>query len=338
MAKITTVTSSPSRAIVHSDCSVYIPDPSPSSTTTLRSGQATAAPVAIGRPKPIGPAGHRQPVMPARASRSPACTGGRRGDALVHDDRLLGQQRRDRLRDPVQPHRTRGQGRQVERLERRLGQIARGHAQLLGKAPQRPFVIHRRGPHKLDHPAIGVLGQAGLARIGEEPGGARGAAQHQRRHVRQDPQVVLDPVGQPLDPHRPRAAPDARRRNRARSAGTPRPWQPSRPAAPGRHAARDGRPTAPRRGLRARGRRRRSRCRTAMRRRAPAARSSAPPASVQAVLAGRISVAICPFLARAARTASAPSRGHLRGIAPTPASSATPPARSPTVSPFSGAS
>ena len=38
----------PSRAWVHSDCSVYIALPSPTMQITLRSGQATAAPVATG--------------------------------------------------------------------------------------------------------------------------------------------------------------------------------------------------------------------------------------------------------------------------------------------------
>src|SRR6185312_476856 len=51
----TVVTSSPSRACVHSACIVYMPLPSPSRQTTLRSGQATAAPVASGRPNPIDP-------------------------------------------------------------------------------------------------------------------------------------------------------------------------------------------------------------------------------------------------------------------------------------------
>ena len=53
--KITTVTSSCSRAIVHSDWIVYIAEPSPSSASTGRSGQATAAPTATGRPWPIAP-------------------------------------------------------------------------------------------------------------------------------------------------------------------------------------------------------------------------------------------------------------------------------------------
>ena len=52
------VTSRPSRACVHSDWIVYIADPSACSSTTGRSGTATAAPVAVGRPQPIDP-----PVM-----------------------------------------------------------------------------------------------------------------------------------------------------------------------------------------------------------------------------------------------------------------------------------
>ena len=48
-------TSRPSRAWVHSDCIVYSALPSASRLTTLRSGQATAAPVATGMPWPIAP-------------------------------------------------------------------------------------------------------------------------------------------------------------------------------------------------------------------------------------------------------------------------------------------
>src|SRR5438045_7532320 len=47
--------SSPSRACVHSACTVYIALPSACSETTRRSGQATAAPVASGMPSPIEP-------------------------------------------------------------------------------------------------------------------------------------------------------------------------------------------------------------------------------------------------------------------------------------------
>ena len=49
------VTSRPSRACVHSDCSVYMALPSACSASTGRSGQATAAPVAVGGPCPIAP-------------------------------------------------------------------------------------------------------------------------------------------------------------------------------------------------------------------------------------------------------------------------------------------
>src|SRR6201985_723844 len=45
----------PSRACVHNDCSVSIALPSPTMQITLRSGHATAAPVATGVEKPIEP-------------------------------------------------------------------------------------------------------------------------------------------------------------------------------------------------------------------------------------------------------------------------------------------
>ena len=51
-----------SRACVQSACSVYIALPSASRQTTLRSGQATAAPVASGMPWPIAPPVRREPA------------------------------------------------------------------------------------------------------------------------------------------------------------------------------------------------------------------------------------------------------------------------------------
>ena len=100
------VTSSCSRAIVHSDWIVYIAEPSPWSARTGRSGHATAAPTATGRPWPMAP--------PVRVSTSwrgaPAvCAGERhaRGLGLVGDDRALGQDGPDRLADRVGGERTR---------------------------------------------------------------------------------------------------------------------------------------------------------------------------------------------------------------------------------------
>jgi hypothetical protein len=55
LLKITTVTSSSSRAMVQSDWIVYIAEPSPSSAMTGRSGEAIAAPTATGSPCPIAP-------------------------------------------------------------------------------------------------------------------------------------------------------------------------------------------------------------------------------------------------------------------------------------------
>ena len=64
---MTVVTSRPSRAWVHSDCSVYIALPSASRLTTWRSGQATAAPVASGHAHADRAAGEREPVVPGGA-------------------------------------------------------------------------------------------------------------------------------------------------------------------------------------------------------------------------------------------------------------------------------
>src|SRR5215510_5214962 len=47
----------PSRACVHRACSVYIALPSACRLITVRSGQAMAAPVAQGGPRPIAPPG-----------------------------------------------------------------------------------------------------------------------------------------------------------------------------------------------------------------------------------------------------------------------------------------
>ena len=49
------VTSSSSRACVHSAWIVYMAEPSASSEITGRPGAPTAAPVAAGRPQPIAP-------------------------------------------------------------------------------------------------------------------------------------------------------------------------------------------------------------------------------------------------------------------------------------------
>ena len=55
LANTTLTTLSRSRAWVHSDCKAYMPPPSDCKHTVLRSGQATAAPVAQGKPWPIAP-------------------------------------------------------------------------------------------------------------------------------------------------------------------------------------------------------------------------------------------------------------------------------------------
>ena len=86
--------SSCSRACVHSAEIVYIALPSASSARTLRSGQATAAPVATRQALADRAAGEREPVVRG-------CARGRRREPqpgrirLVGHDRPLGQQRAD---------------------------------------------------------------------------------------------------------------------------------------------------------------------------------------------------------------------------------------------------
>ncbi len=95
LAKINVVTSSLSRACVHSAWTVYMALPSPSSVTTLRSGQATAAPVASGMPMPIEPPMFwSQSCGRGRARRREEAAAGR--DRLVDDDRILGKQGAER--------------------------------------------------------------------------------------------------------------------------------------------------------------------------------------------------------------------------------------------------
>ena len=91
-----------SRACVQSAWMVYIAEPSAWMLSTFLSGHAIAAPVAIGMPRPIEPPMFCQPGVRMRiARRGEEGAPGR--DALVHHDRVLGNQRADRLgeRDQV---------------------------------------------------------------------------------------------------------------------------------------------------------------------------------------------------------------------------------------------
>src|SRR5580704_11796479 len=78
-----------SRAWVHSDCSVYIALPSPTMQITLRSGQATAAPVATGVENPIEP--------PMFCNQSCGAAAG--GDGFVDHDGIFRDRHGQRLRD-----------------------------------------------------------------------------------------------------------------------------------------------------------------------------------------------------------------------------------------------
>src|SRR5580693_2347489 len=69
-----------SRACVHSDWMVYIALPSPTMQITLRSGQATAAPVETGVEKPIEP-----PMFCNQSCGLAAAVGGKEPRTVVRD-------------------------------------------------------------------------------------------------------------------------------------------------------------------------------------------------------------------------------------------------------------
>src|SRR6476661_6672515 len=69
-----------SRACVHSDWIVYIALPSPTMQITLRSGHATAAPVAMGVENPIEP-----PMFCSQSWGAAAAVGGKKPRPVVMD-------------------------------------------------------------------------------------------------------------------------------------------------------------------------------------------------------------------------------------------------------------
>jgi hypothetical protein len=89
LLKMMLMTLSFSRAMVQSAWMVYIDVPSPISASTGRSGQAMAAPTALGRPWPMAP-----PVSVMRSWRgAPAVNRAQhqpRGDGLVDEDGVVG--------------------------------------------------------------------------------------------------------------------------------------------------------------------------------------------------------------------------------------------------------
>src|SRR5439155_22330481 len=80
LANTMVVTLRPSRAWVHSDCSVYMALPSPTMQITLRPGQATAAPVATGVENPIEP-----PMFCSQSCGAEAAVGGKKPRPVVRD-------------------------------------------------------------------------------------------------------------------------------------------------------------------------------------------------------------------------------------------------------------
>src|SRR5207248_1901447 len=73
-----------SRAWVHKDWMVYIALPSPTMQITLRSGQATAAPVATGVEKPIEP-----PMFCSQSCGAAAAVGGKKPRPVVMDSSTM---------------------------------------------------------------------------------------------------------------------------------------------------------------------------------------------------------------------------------------------------------
>src|SRR5579863_2215379 len=84
LANTIVVTLRPSRACVHSDCRVYMALPSPTMQITLRSGQATAAPVATGVEKPIEP-----PMFCNQSCGADAAVGGKKPRPVVMDSSTM---------------------------------------------------------------------------------------------------------------------------------------------------------------------------------------------------------------------------------------------------------
>src|ERR1700688_2239030 len=80
LANTIVVTLRPSRAWVHNDWRVYIALPSPTMQITLRSGQATAAPVATGVENPIEP-----PMFCSQSCGAAAAGGGKKPRPVVMD-------------------------------------------------------------------------------------------------------------------------------------------------------------------------------------------------------------------------------------------------------------
>ena len=151
------------RACVHSACSVYIPEPSPSMAKTWRSGQATAAPVGRGQTLADGAAGDVQPVMRRctlgqRIGLAAAC------DGLVRDDCVLGHQRAKGSPNGIRRERAARQGRALQGGERKRDlrraqlfaqRVERGGNVFMRLSQQMDFGVRRRQP-------------AGTVRIGEE--------------------------------------------------------------------------------------------------------------------------------------------------------------------------
>ena len=201
------MTSSPSRAWVHSDCSVYIALPSACRLSTGRSGHATAAPVATGIPKPIEPpvsvsqSWGGQPAVAGDAQIPPVCASSTTiaSSASVAPTASATAWRGERAGRAARA------GTRAARRARR-----RGRAEPVGE---------------LGDGGDAALGDVGehvhLAAVGHEVAGLAGVGEERHRRLRADEDEVAQPgelrrrelgeVAEPLDRRDARAAPDAGR-------------------------------------------------------------------------------------------------------------------------------
>ena len=164
LLKMTVVTSSCSRACVHSAESVYMALPSASSASTGRSGQAIAAPVASGSPWPMAP-----PVSVSQScGGAPAVAPGSHSpDVLASsdDDRALGQQRADD-RGRASPRSASPSGQRRAARPLRAAAWRPGATRSASAGQRAGHVVARLGQHV--HLAAVRHQRAGLARVGEE--------------------------------------------------------------------------------------------------------------------------------------------------------------------------
>ena len=209
------VTSRFSRACVHSDCSVYIALPSASRFKTLRSGHATAAPVATGMPCPIAPpvsvnqSWRGAPSVAPETYRPPVC-------ASSLTIAPSGSKRADRLRDRLRGERSGrplGPGRRREPRARRPARPARRPSASSAASARTPSTTRSR----ISQPSGAKL--ARQIRVREERHRFLGVDEHEVAQVLHLRGRELREVGQAFDRGQSRAPLEAGRERLAQQPG-----------------------------------------------------------------------------------------------------------------------